>query len=144
MSPVENPYLLFQPQLGFSEAFKRCFLLTSIALGGFGIFLTSEFPAWGCCCPSPVCCWSWVPSHLPSHIPPTCWQGLQQGLASPRNSQVGRGGSRWWNRNIPVLMKEQFNAAIRAGGGGCKLSHIFHGSSQSNPSPDLANRHSHL
>lgn len=86
-----------------------------------------------------------VPSHLPSHPAGTCSRGSQRGLALPWNSQVGAGeGAGGVTANTPMLMKDQFNSAISAGGGECKLSNILHSCSYSNPSPDLANRHFHV
>lgn len=62
-----------------------------------------------------------------------------------RNAQVGTGeGAGAVTANVPVGMNDQFNSAIRAGGGECKLSNVLHSCSYSNSSPDLANRHFHL
>lgn len=152
MSPVQNSYLLCQTRLRFSEAFKRCFLLPSIALGG-GVWylLVEQVQSVGLLGAPPRCankgsgCQRYSP--VPHPLPPagTRATGSQQGLPLPWNTQVGTGeGAGGVTANIPVLMKDQLNSAVRAGGGEGKLSNILHCCSSSNPSSDPANRHFHL
>lgn len=140
VSPVPKACLLCQPRPRVSAALKRRSLPSAPASGG-SVPARRASSERGALRPLPG---RGQRPPQPQGPPRTRARGSSSaGIA--RNAQVGTGeGAGAVTANVPVGMNDQFNSAIRAGGGECKLSNVLHSCSYSNSSPDLANRHFHL